>query len=76
MLGAIFIKLKIANQGAAHIIDGCGGHGQKSKKRRSANTFDLHNTPARGALPTSTVVHYCPKIESARHLSRKASQFA
>jgi hypothetical protein len=27
----------------AHIIDGCGGHGQKSKKRRSANTFDLHN---------------------------------
>jgi hypothetical protein len=30
----------------AHIIDGCGGHGQKSKKRRSANTFDLHNTAA------------------------------
>jgi hypothetical protein len=30
--------------------DGCGGIGQKSKKRRSANTFDLHNSSVTGPM--------------------------
>jgi hypothetical protein len=61
-------------QRGARCLSLFGRHGISRVDREAGDELSMRMEYPAGFSPP--VVHYCPKIESARHLSRNASQFA